>query len=80
MNSEAAEGAHRFSQLLGDLHDVMMSGVRVIGGALIPYLDGLVNRIVRDHHGRPRVDQGTPWAGDCSAAGHRRDRRGRAWH
>lgn len=47
MNSEAAEGAHRFSQLLGDLHDVMMSGVKVIGGALIPYLDGLVNRIVQ---------------------------------
>jgi len=46
MGSEAAEGAHRFSQLLGDLHDVILSGVRVIGGALIPYLDGLVNRIV----------------------------------
>lgn len=47
MNGEAAEGAHRFSQLLGDLHDVLMSGVRVIGGALIPYLDGLTNRVVR---------------------------------
>ncbi len=47
MNGEAAEGAHRFSQLLGDLHDVMMSSVRVIGGALIPYLDGMVNRIVQ---------------------------------
>ena len=47
MGSEAAEGAHRFSQLLGDLHDVMMSSVRVIGGALIPYLDGMVNRIVQ---------------------------------
>lgn len=47
MNTEVAESAHRFSQLLSDLHDVMQSGVRVIGGALIPYLTGLTNQIVR---------------------------------
>lgn len=46
MNGEAAEGADRFGDLLGDLHDVLISSVRVIGGAIIPYLDGLVNRIV----------------------------------
>jgi len=47
MNGEAAAGAHRFSQLLGDLNDVLQSGVRVIGDALIPYLTGLTNQIIR---------------------------------
>ncbi len=46
VNGEAAESAHRFSQLLGDLNDVLKSSVKVIGGAIIPYLDGMVNRIV----------------------------------
>ena len=47
MNGEVAEGARRFGQLLGDLNDVMMSSVKVIGGALIPYLTDMTNRIVK---------------------------------
>ncbi len=46
MSTEAAEGGRRFSSLLGDLTDVMRSSANVIGGALIPYLDGLVDRLV----------------------------------
>lgn len=47
ISGEAAEGGRRFSSLLGDLTDVMRSSVNVIGGALIPYLDGLVSRLVQ---------------------------------
>lgn len=47
MSGEAAEGARRFGQLMGDLHDVMESGVRVIGAAMIPYLTDMTNRIVK---------------------------------
>ena len=47
MSGESAEGARRFSQLLGDLHDVMLSGVKVIGGAIIPELSRFVNWIVQ---------------------------------
>lgn len=47
MNSEVAEGAHRFSLLLGDLHDVVMSGAKAIGGAIIPELTRFIDWIVR---------------------------------
>jgi hypothetical protein len=47
LSGEAAEGARRFSLLLGDLTDVLRSGVAVIGGAMLPYLDSMVNRIIR---------------------------------
>ena len=47
VGGEAAEGARRFNQLLGDLHDVAMSGVKVIGGALVPELTRFVNWIVQ---------------------------------
>jgi hypothetical protein len=47
LSSEAAEGARRFSLLLGDLTDVLRSGVGVIGGAMLPYLDGMVTSIIR---------------------------------
>ena len=46
-NGEAAEGARRFNQLLGDLHDVAMNGVKVIGGAIIPELTRFVNWMVK---------------------------------
>jgi hypothetical protein len=47
MSGETAEGARKFSQLLGDLQDTMMSGVKVIGGAIIPELTRFVNWIVK---------------------------------
>lgn len=45
-SGKAAEGARKFSQLLGDLNDVMQSGVKVIGGAMVPYLSDVVDKVV----------------------------------
>lgn len=47
LTTDAAEGAHEFSILLSDMHDVLMMAVKTIGGAMIPYMTTLTNNIIR---------------------------------
>lgn len=47
MNGAAAKAGKAFGVALGDLHDVLMSSVSAIGGALVPLITGLTNIIVR---------------------------------
>jgi hypothetical protein len=47
MGEEDAKAGKRFGLAMGDLHDVLMSSVSAIGGALVPLISGLTNVIVR---------------------------------
>ena len=78
-----------FDQLLGDLHDTLMSGVRVIGGAIIPELTRFVKWIVdaaiatrdwiRDHKGLVVVALQVTGASSPAAWRSRSWPRGFAW-
>ncbi len=46
MSEEDARAGKEFGLALGDLHDVVMSSVKAIGGALVPMITGLTNLIV----------------------------------
>jgi hypothetical protein len=47
MSEEDARAGKEFGLSMGDLHDVLMSSVRAIGGALVPMITGLTNVVVR---------------------------------
>ena len=46
MSEEDAKSGKKFEQALGDLHDVLMSSVKAIGGALVPMITGLTNVLI----------------------------------
>jgi len=47
MGEEDAKAGKQFTLALGDLHDVLMSSVSAIGGALVPMITGLTNIVVK---------------------------------
>jgi len=47
VSEKDAKAGKQFTIALGDLHDVLMSSVQAIGGALVPMLTGLTNILVK---------------------------------
>ena len=47
VSEQDAKAGKSFEQAWGDLHDVIMSSVSAIGGALVPMITGLTNLIVK---------------------------------
>ena len=47
MSESDARAGKEFGLAFGDLHDVLMSSVKAIGGALVPCITGLTNIVVR---------------------------------
>jgi hypothetical protein len=47
MGEEDAKAGKRFGLAFGDLHDVLMSSVSAIGGALVPVITGLTDNVVK---------------------------------
>jgi len=45
-SGEVAQAAGKFHELLGDLHDVLMDSVKVIGSSVIPQLTELANTVI----------------------------------
>ena len=47
MSEHDAKAGKQFGLAIGDLHDVVMSNVSAIGGALVPVITGLTNMVVK---------------------------------
>ena len=58
LDADTAAQGRQFNQTLGDMSDVIKSGVRAIGGALVPVLNGATNILVRGLVAA-QLDQGT---------------------
>ena len=47
VNEEDARAGKQFELALGDLHEVLMSSVKAIGGALVPVITGLADTLIK---------------------------------